>query len=62
MLINHRPFLRTISRDSHAPFSLRIDGDNVTGDRYSQQVILLHVHLFGDTIGADFIFMYSNTR
>ena len=35
---------------------------SVTGDRYSQEVILPHVRLFRCAIGADFLFMDDNTR
>ena len=34
----------------------------ITGDRYRQEVILPHGHLFRGTIGADFLFMYDNAR
>lgn len=35
---------------------------SVTGDRYCQQVILLHMHLFWGATGTDFIFMDQNIR
>ncbi|GFT57308.1 transposable element Tcb2 transposase [Trichonephila clavipes] len=35
---------------------------SVTGDRYCEELLLLHVHLLRGAIGPDFIFMDDNTR
>ncbi|GFV35905.1 uncharacterized protein TNCV_2866641 [Trichonephila clavipes] len=47
---------------------LKAEGKNalcigsVTGDRYYEEVLLPHVHLFRGAIGPDFIFMDDNAR
>ncbi|GFY04143.1 transposable element Tcb2 transposase [Trichonephila clavipes] len=38
------------------------DRGSVTGDRYYDEVLLLHVRLFRGAIGTDFIFMDDNAR
>ncbi|GFW46536.1 transposable element Tcb2 transposase [Trichonephila clavipes] len=38
------------------------DRGSVTRDRYYDEVLLLHVHLFRGAIGPDFIFMADNAR
>ncbi|GFX99180.1 transposable element Tcb1 transposase [Trichonephila clavipes] len=39
-----------------------LDRGSVTGDRYYDEVLLLHVRLFRGVIGPDFIFMADNAR
>ncbi|GFW94455.1 transposable element Tcb2 transposase [Trichonephila clavipes] len=38
------------------------DRGSVTGDRYCEEVLLLHVRLFRGAIGPDLIFMDDNAR
>ncbi|GFT43872.1 transposable element Tcb2 transposase [Trichonephila clavipes] len=38
------------------------DRGSVTGDRYCEVVLLVHVRLFRGAIGPDFIFMDDNAR
>ncbi|GFX02243.1 transposable element Tcb2 transposase [Trichonephila clavipes] len=38
------------------------DRGSVTGDRYCEEVLLLHVRLLQGAIGPDFIFMDDNAR
>ncbi|GFW44483.1 transposable element Tcb2 transposase [Trichonephila clavipes] len=38
------------------------DRGSVTGERYYDEVLLLHVRLFRSAIGPDFIFMADNAR
>ncbi|GFW27178.1 transposable element Tcb2 transposase [Trichonephila clavipes] len=38
------------------------DRGSVIGDRYCEEVLLLHVRLFRGAIGSDFIFMDDNAR
>ncbi|GFX67534.1 transposable element Tcb1 transposase [Trichonephila clavipes] len=38
------------------------DRGSVTGDRYCEEVLLLHVRLVRGAIGPDFIFMDDNAR
>ncbi|GFV98669.1 transposable element Tcb2 transposase [Trichonephila clavipes] len=38
------------------------DTGSVIGDRYCKEVILQHVHPFGDAVGLDFVFMDDNAR
>ncbi|GFX45495.1 transposable element Tc1 transposase [Trichonephila clavipes] len=38
------------------------DRGSVIGDRYCEEVLLLHVRLFRGAIGPDFVFMDDNAR